>query len=197
MKINFRLIACAVALMGLLGTSARGAVLTDGNSTVTINPSSPTGVSDWTVNGVDQLNRDWFWYRLSGAALSIDTISAPVVTPTGTTMLTTTYLNNQINLTISYALLGGTPGSGSSQLSIQFAVQNLSTAGPLTFYNYGDFSLGGGPHNVQMGLNGSGKFNEALVTAANGNTLDVNVTPGANEGETAVAQSCGEEDRSA
>src|SRR5262245_17559526 len=143
MKINFRTFACAgVALIGLLGitTQASAATLIDGNSTVTINPGSPTGVSDWTVNGVDQLNRDWFYFRCDCAASSIDTICVPTGTPVTGSSLDTSYANSQLTVSIRYSLLGGTPGFGDSQLSMDITVHNLSPAGALTFYNYGDFS---------------------------------------------------------
>src|SRR5438105_12747074 len=59
--------------------------LTSGNSSVTINTSgSGAGMTAWTVDGFNPLNLQWFWYR-AGAMTSeqrIDTISAPIITPT-------------------------------------------------------------------------------------------------------------------
>src|SRR6516164_3188731 len=35
--------------------------LADENSTVTLDPSTSSGVSSWTVDGVNQLYQQWFW----------------------------------------------------------------------------------------------------------------------------------------
>ena len=57
--------------------------LTSQNSSLQLNLGSPGGgVSDWLVNGVNQLNQQWFYYSVgSGPVESIDTISSPS-TPT-------------------------------------------------------------------------------------------------------------------
>ena len=39
-------------------------VLTNGNSTVAIKPDGPIGMSDWRIDGQNQLNQQWFWYRV-------------------------------------------------------------------------------------------------------------------------------------
>ena len=51
--------------------------LVDQNSSVTIDPTSQAGVDNWTVNGVNQLYQEWFWYGVgSSGDLSIDQLSA-------------------------------------------------------------------------------------------------------------------------
>ena len=37
--------------------------LTDLNSSAQINDASQNGMFNWTVNGVNQLAQQWFWYR--------------------------------------------------------------------------------------------------------------------------------------
>ena len=74
---------------GLVATTATGGILPitlqDGNTTVTIDPNNPAdGVNSWTVNGVNQLLQQWFWYRIgnTGPAYSIDTLGALVTART-------------------------------------------------------------------------------------------------------------------
>src|SRR5688572_11355638 len=98
--------------------SAKGALLVDGNSIVNINPASSSGLSDWVVDGTDHMNYQWFFYRVGalGGEATIDTISAPVVSQPTASILDITYSTAQFELQVIYSLLGGGPGSGSSDL---------------------------------------------------------------------------------
>jgi hypothetical protein len=193
MKSTFKILApvCAWLIAGLTllqisqsTTLAATSTLSDGNSTITFDPSSSAGVNNWTVNACDQLNQDWFFYRVgsSGPVLSIDTIGAPTVTQPTANSLDTTYANSSVSIRINYSLTGGS--GGNSSLAVGISIQNL-TQNSLQFYNYGDFSLGG-ITSTAMGKNVSGLFNEADVTGANGGFLQTLVTPGANSGEAAL-----------
>jgi hypothetical protein len=56
------------------------ALLTDLNTTIHVDSQSDAGITSWTVNGVSQLNREWFWYRVGPAnstnpEKSIDTLT--------------------------------------------------------------------------------------------------------------------------
>jgi hypothetical protein len=196
MKSTFKIVAPVVAwvLAGLtiLATSQSSAlaatqVLSDGNSSITFDPASAAGINNWTVNGCNQLNQDWFFYRAgnAGPAVAINTISAPTVNQSTANSLDTSYANGSISVQIHYSLTGGS--GGSSQLVVGLSVQNL-TQGSLQFYNYGNFSLGG-LTSTAMGTGVTGLFNEADVTGANGGFLQTVVTPGANNGEAALVPS--------
>jgi hypothetical protein len=81
--------------------------LTDGNTTAIVDPYSSAGMKYWSVNGQNQLNQQWFWYRIDGGAQqSIDTIGAPTLVTNANT-LTTTYANPNLSVAITYTLNGG------------------------------------------------------------------------------------------
>jgi hypothetical protein len=135
--------------------------LSSGNSSVGIDVGSQTGIYNWTVDGQNQLNQQWFWYRTasSGPAASVDTIGAPAVTWLNNyNILQTTYANSQFSITVLYSLVGGSPGSGTSDLTEQISIRNLVN-NPLTFdfFQYADFNLGGTPNNDTGELDKNGK----------------------------------------
>jgi len=124
--------------------------LSSGNSSVAINPSSQTGMDSWIVDGQNQLNQQWFWYRIgsTGPEASFDTISTPVINPINASILQTTYANSIFSATVLYSLDGGAIGSGTSDLSEQISIQNLTgTTLSFHFFQYADFNLGGTPNN--------------------------------------------------
>ncbi len=157
---------------------------------------SPAGVNAWTVDGQNQLNTEWFWYRVgtSGTAASIDAISTPTVSQPAAGALTTTYQNTQFSLQVVYSLVGGAKGSGTADLGEQVKIQNLTSA-PLAFnfFQFSDFALGGiNNQSVQLGKNLQGKFNQALVNSGNVSiteNIDGAFSPGANNGEAALGNS--------
>ena len=92
---NFRRtgrVLCAV-VTGLacyqLTCQAQVVTLTDGNSLAQIDPHSQAGMFNWSVQGLNQLYQQWFWYRTDdGLQHSIDTISTPTVVTYGTREMT-------------------------------------------------------------------------------------------------------------
>ena len=134
--------------------------LSSGNSLVTIDAGSQVGMNNWTVDGQNQLNQQWFWYRTgsTGPAASVDTISAPTANQLTASILNTTYANSQFSVNVLYSLIGGAPGSGTSDLSEQISIQNL-TGSALTFdfFQYADFNLGGTPNNDTGQLDKNGR----------------------------------------
>ena len=51
--------------------------LTSWNSTLTVNPSNSAGISNWTVDGVNQLDHQWFWGRVgdTGGEASLNVLA--------------------------------------------------------------------------------------------------------------------------
>jgi hypothetical protein len=131
--------------------------LTDGNSSVTIDTSTPTeptgqrGVTSWIVDGIEQLFTQQWWIGTSSVAgqLALDQLtftgSSPL-TPTNYVQLNFTGAGFAVSAT--YSLLAGTPGSHTSDLGEAFRVTNTSDSS-LTFriYLYSDFDLGGSALN--------------------------------------------------
>jgi hypothetical protein len=140
--------------------------LNSGNSSVSINTASQAGMYNWIVGGQNQLNQQWFWYRIgsSGPEASINTISAPTINQLSASIAQTTYANSLFSVTILYSLVGGSAQSGASDLSEQISIQNL-TASTLNyhFFQYADFNLGGTPNNDTGQLDQFGQMYGGVV----------------------------------
>jgi hypothetical protein len=174
-----------IVIGGLAVSNAPAALVTlsDANSTLDMDTASSGGEYNWVIDSVDVLSRQWFWYRIgtSGAATSIDLISA---TPTiltadtapnaGNDLMQMVYENSMLKVTLLSSLAGGQVGSGSSTLVQQVTIkakQNL--AGPLQFYQYADFNLSStGPDSLLI-ANG----NTAVQTGGTGTMQQTAVTP--------------------
>ena len=115
-----------LALQALVFQSQGQITLSDGNSVAHLDPGSQAGMYYWAVlNSPDtyqnQLNKQWFWYRVgtTGPEASIDTLT--LLTPSQPTAnhVTMTYLDTlgRFNLTIDYLLTGGTPTSGTADIA--------------------------------------------------------------------------------
>lgn len=171
-----------------LGAVAQIVSISNLNSLASINLGSQSGMYNWTIDGQNQLNQQWFWYRIGNvnAEASIDTIGLPTYSvSSGGRQLTTLYTGVGFSIQIDYLLTGGSIGSGVSDIGESIRIRNL-TGDPLDFhfYQYSDFDLGGpGNDVVQLGKNLQGKFNEAAQSDGLVGMTETVVTPGANRGE--------------
>jgi hypothetical protein len=166
--------------------SAQIYTLSSGNSSVTINDESSAGIDNWTVDGQNQLNQQWFWYRTSnsGPASPLDALGTPTATwLSPDSILSITYANAQFSVTVLCSLVGGTLGSGASDLSEQISIKNLGTSKlSLDFFQYADFNLGGTPNNDTGQLDKMGsKYNGVVQYNSPGCMVAENV-------DTAVSQ---------
>lgn len=196
MKLTSWLAALAVTLQ-VLNTEAQTYTLTDGNSSVSLTPGSSIGMNNWTVDGQNQLNQQWFYYSVGNASVAAPISSLALATPVqpSGSLLNTTYTGTGFSLQAVYSLVGGALGSGVSDLGEQIKIQNTSAA-PLTFhfFQYADFNIGGTANNtvVQLAHNIRGLFGEALVSSGNiaiSENVDTGISPGANRGEAAIFNS--------
>src|SRR5262249_23110901 len=136
------------------------------NSTVTIDPSSDWGMSDWNVDCTDQLYRQWFWYRVgsTGKEKPVNALSLLDVDCVGTKALSVLYGNSQFHLELSFELIGGAWGSGASDILERVTIQNIS-GGSLQFhlFQYSDFDLGdtGPGDTLLLSKNSFGLFDHA------------------------------------
>ena len=183
----------AVALSAFAPQSfAQIVTLTHNNSTARINTSGglSSGMTDWSVDGLDPLQLQWFWYR-AGAMTSearIDAISAPIINMTSARQSTISYFNGSFGVSVDYLLTGGSAGSGFASINEVISITNAS-ATPLTFsfFQYSDFNLGGGPgDHVGIGTGLGGLFNEAVQTNGPNRLAESSITPGANRAEAAI-----------
>lgn len=184
---------CLLTFQTLTG-SAQIYTMTDNNSSASVDTSSQAGMYNWTVDGVNQLSQQWFWYALNkNAPASIDTMSPATVatfyTGIGTTLgyngLTTSYSANSFDLAVTYTLAGGALGSDTADLGEQIRIQN-TTASSLTFhfYEYSDFDLNGTPSGDTVNIVSSGgQFYKADQSKGAYNLSETVVSPGANHAQ--------------
>lgn len=147
---NRRILSACLAVSALFVTlhaSAAVTTLTSQNSTMNFDFSSSAGLTDWLVDGTDQANQQWFWYRIGsgGPQFDLSQISSPVITPNiNGRQLRVLYANSSYGVQIDYTLAGQAAGSGKSGLTETVRVFNYGTS-PLDFhlFMYSDLQLGG------------------------------------------------------
>lgn len=156
-----KIIGCLLVVLFMLAVTATtqaGLVsytLTDDNSTAVITSESSEGMSEWTIDGVNHLSQQWFWYRIGNAAeASIDTLTFIDGGVTDTNFdedddtLYLRYANDQaatqFTVEVRFILDGGSIGSGVSDIAEQISLTNTGDE-PLDFhfFQYSDFDLGG------------------------------------------------------
>jgi len=143
----------ALAALAPLAAEAAPVLLEDGNSSLIIDPTSPfAGAFDWRVDGLNQLKRQWFWYRVGdgGPEASIDTLMQG---PNGATdtdfdgfddTYFTRYFGTDFTLDLRYSLTGGLDGSNSGSIATDILITN--TGNSALFFNlfaYSDFDVDG------------------------------------------------------
>ncbi len=192
----FGLAFLSLALHGFVWQGHAQITLHNNNSTAIINPTTQAGMSHWDIQGQNQLNQQWFWFRLgNNPEASINTISPPVISLfAGTRGADITYTSPLFSLTTEYLMNpGGSivgPGQiGQADISETITIQNL-TGSPLDFhlFQYSDFDLAGpGNDTVSLGTDSFGRYNSA--SQSDGGALlaeSVSVTaPSASHGEAA------------
>ena len=93
------LIASAAALAGLLGSAANsvfGSLITlqNGNSSFSVNSYNDNaalqdGAYNWTVDGINQLKQQWFWFRIGNSGPGIRLNDPTVMAAPTTTLIDT------------------------------------------------------------------------------------------------------------
>ncbi|HTR40335.1 MAG TPA: PEP-CTERM sorting domain-containing protein [Pseudomonadales bacterium] len=138
----------AVLLAASVIQSQAQTTISVANSSLQVNLN--TGVTGWTVGGVNQLVNQSFFYSLAGVVYPLSQISAPSSPVFGgssfggvllNTNVSTSYANSTLSLKTQYQL--AQQGSGAS-LATTITIQNVSsTTQTLQFYQLSDFTLGG------------------------------------------------------
>jgi hypothetical protein len=184
------------SLVMLLGTSrpAHGVILgiQDGNASASIDVDSQRGLYDWYTDGVNiapaaggGINdyRQWFWYGVgANAPASVDSLTRTTAGTSDANFNGTNdtafvrYFGTGFKLEVTFSLVGGTPGSGVSDIGEQIRITNTNLTGNLDFhfYQYGDFQLTppfiGGEHawftntNTVHETGALGALQETIVT---------------------------------
>src|SRR5262245_10126084 len=162
--------------------------LNNDNSSVTISDPTDEGMKEWLVDGQGQLYQQWFWLRVgnSGPEQPLNTIPILSEIQANPNTLVSTFGNSMFQVETAYTLLGGAPGSGSSEIIEQIKIRNLT--GSLLdfhFFQYTDFDVNGTYANdtVQLSKNIFGLFDSAIQSEGNIHFADTVISPGANHGE--------------
>jgi hypothetical protein len=142
----------ALLIIGIAGVSLESQAvpvysISHGGSTAEIDADGGAGMKKWEVGGVNQLQEQWFYYRLGGGlAQPINALSPSSLLYNDANTLILKYANAQLSFTVSYLLTGGGLGAGSADILETVVVDNLS-GGPLDlhFFQYSDFNLLGTP----------------------------------------------------
>jgi hypothetical protein len=153
-----RLFMVGGLLAGASAVQAMPLFLGDNNATALIDTQTQAGQFNWMVDGVNHLNKQWFWYRTDAMPqeMSIDTLTQIGAITTDTNpfvdarpdTLDVLYSDpaQRFHIEVGLHLRGGLANSGKSDLAEQISIRNLTNA-PLTFhfFQYVDFDLDGSP----------------------------------------------------
>jgi hypothetical protein len=165
--------------------------IVDGNSSAWVDVGSQAGMYNWSINGNNQLNQQWFWYAIGNdAPATINTISAASASQATASSLSTTYANSSLVLNVKYEITGGVAGSGVSDIGETITINNVSgSAITVHFYQYSDFNLAGSAlgDSIDLGKNNRGLFNDAYQTDGVLALSETVTAPGANHGEAELA----------
>ncbi len=134
-----------LTLGGINKADATEYTMTDLNSSATVDTAS--GMVNWTVDGVNHLAKQWFYYRVGpeGGEQSISALGGPtggLLTPR---ILDLTYASPNLSVDILYTLTGGNLNSGKSDIAESIRIMNLSTTASMNlhFFQYTNLDLGG------------------------------------------------------
>jgi hypothetical protein len=179
---------------------------TDGYTVAVVDPDTSTGMNSLTINGTQQVQSQWFYYREGsgpGAFSPLNDLGTPVViqnqddptqAPAGTFDLTnvkyaSTYTSGTsvatFTVSINYQLIGGGPTG--TELIEGVNISNSSTSAialPFNFIQYDHFTLDDDSSNESVQMKPLINTNEAYQTD----------TLGASISEDAVVTSAGPPD---
>jgi len=137
------MLGVALALLATTGASATIHTVTDGNSSISVDDSSQAGMLSWTVDGVDHMAQQWFWFRTSSTSPegSLDTLPLISAASAGNS-ISLSYGANNFFVDIQYDLDGSVPGESFVLETVSFTNIGGSPI-DLTWFEYTDFDLNG------------------------------------------------------
>ena len=151
----------ALGLVGLFLAAAMPAMavpvaynLTDDNSTINVDLTGGAGINTWTVDAINHLETQWFWYRTGAMTdeAAISTLPLTISGPTDTNFDTfndtayALYTGAGFTAELRASLDGGAAGTGNSTLAEQITIKNTGATNlTFHFFQYTDFNLGGTP----------------------------------------------------
>ncbi|MAE61599.1 MAG: hypothetical protein CMJ49_09610 [Planctomycetaceae bacterium] len=133
--------------------------LVDKNAAVTIDPNA--GMTSWTVDGVEQLENQWFWFRIGTIGPESPIHAVPLVSQSssdddfdaGDEFAQLTYTDpNNFTFQVQFELTG--TGGGQANVSEVVTFTNLSTTAPLDLhlFQYANFDFGGDATDTSISI---------------------------------------------
>ncbi|MCY2928755.1 MAG: PEP-CTERM sorting domain-containing protein [Planctomycetota bacterium] len=168
-------IILAVLLLPLCPAGASIFTLTDANSSSLVD-TGPAGMTNWTVDGVNQLNRQAFWFRVGAAGGETNIGSLPLVSASQPIpkYLSTLYQGGSFTVEVMLLLTGGTQGSGTSDVAESIRITNTSTTSlDFHFFQYCNLHLNGQAVNTSVEIPGSNTATQTQGPATVSETADV------------------------
>jgi hypothetical protein len=154
-----------IALLGVWAprASADPITLAHLNSTVAIDPHSVDGLFGWTVDGVDHIFEQSFWFRpaASGPAANISTLGVAHSVGANGRTASVSYTSSDFQVDLDYTLTGRSAGSGVSRMTELTSIHNL-TDRPLDFslWQETDFDVNDSPGGDKSVFTSPGSFEQ-------------------------------------
>ena len=159
-----KVVLTGIVFLGIASAASANnvSVLTDGGSTAQFDLLSDQGLNAWTVDGVNQITRQWFWLRI-GSEGGQSAINPPRTIFAGTSdtnfdgnldTLIVRHTATQVKVEATFTLTGAT-GEPKSDLAETIKITNL-TRSPLDlhFFQFVDLALGGTVDDAAVGVSG-------------------------------------------
>jgi hypothetical protein len=194
---NVTLISLLTAMAVPIAHAAGNTVLTDGNSTATINfggGSGLSGMNQWTINNENQLKQQWFWFGLDSSPQNpLNTMPQVNVINPLANFASATYTDpvRNFSIMIDYTLHGGaTTGTDyTSDITENIKIVNNSANNlSIRFYQYSDFNLANNPSGDSVSISQSGIFftkaTQTQGASRVSETIDIPLADGAEAGLT-------------
>ena len=161
-------------------------LLEDGNTRLTYDPQSPSGLSQWEVDGKNYMKKSMIWYRVGNTPeQSLDTLTLITANASDSNAFVDNR-NDVLNMVlddsagrfrmhVKYMIMGGLNTSGRSDMTYDIRVDNLTNA-PLDFslflsqdldisFMHGDnLSIQNGNTSIQSDINNKGQVQHALLS---------------------------------
>ncbi|MGA2723320.1 MAG: PEP-CTERM sorting domain-containing protein [Bryobacteraceae bacterium] len=149
----------ALVLVLFVAPARATITLSDSDSVVLIDPTSSAGIYSWSVDGVNQLAQQWYWYRIgaTGVAQSIDNLGLLSIVQALPDQATLSYGSaTGLEVILKLTLDGGPVGSGLGDLDTQVQIDNHASATTTVhFFEYNNFELNGVTGGQSVTLTGT------------------------------------------
>lgn len=151
-------LALSVSLLPLSPAGAAILSIMDGNSSSVVD-TGLGAMTNWTVDGVNQLNQQSFWFRVGagGGEAALGSLPLGVVSMSDTNgngladTLYLPYAAGNFKVEVTYTLTGGSAGSGTSDMGESIKITNTgATSLDFHFFQYCNLHLNGQAVNTSV-----------------------------------------------